>query len=86
MAEAGLLEKRYEERMPKVEKCYFGSKKNIGKTTMDGREPLTLKRFTGVFLIFIIGISISLIVFFIDAVMSKTPHITKKGMILLLFY
>ena len=78
MAEAGLLQKWYDERMPKVEKCYSGNTKNGGKTTMKGPEPLTLEGFTGVFLIFIFGISISLIVFFIEAVISKRLHITKK--------
>jgi len=78
MAEAGLLQKWYEERIPKVEKCYSGNKKNGGKTTMEGREPLTLKGFTGVFLIFIIGIFISFIVFFLEAVISKRHYVTKK--------
>ena len=78
MAEAGLLQKWYEERLPKVEKCYSGNKQKGGKTTMEGREPLTLKEFTGVFLILIIGISISLIVFFIEAAISKRHYVTKK--------
>lgn len=79
MAEAGLLQKWYEERIPKVEKCYSaGNKINGGKTTMEGREPLPLKGFIGIFLIFILGASISLIVFFIEVATLKRISFLKN--------
>ena len=71
LAEAGLLQKWFKERLSKVEKCLPASTKMKGQQNMEGRKPLPLIGFTGAFIIIIAGILIASIVFFIETIIIK---------------
>lgn len=77
LAEAGLLQKWFNERLPKVEKC-LPSTKMKGQQNMEGREPLPLIGFTGAFIIITAGTLIASIVFFIEIIIIKKIYLFKN--------
>jgi len=62
LVESGLLQKWIIDRLPKVERC-FPTTKMKNDEAAEGREPLPLKRFSGAFVAYFVGIAISIIVF-----------------------
>ncbi len=60
MIETGILHKWFKDGgLPKVEACFPTTKMKRDETA-EGRKPLPLKGFTGAFVIFFVGILISL--------------------------
>lgn len=78
MVESGILHKWFKDGgLPKVEECLSNTKIKSDQTA-EGREPLSLKGFTGAFMILFVGFSISLTVFFIETcIMGKILKLKK---------